>query len=94
MEEAVYFVTTKTKDKYPYFQNAGLARLGMCKIHLAQEWMRFLLFGYVFIPDHLHIMIKPQGKYTISEIMHNIKRNTSRSANILLSGAKDSLPRT
>jgi putative transposase len=56
----------------------------MSKIFLAQEWMGFVLYGFVVMPDHLHIMIMPAGKYNVSQIMHNIKRNTSRSANIWL----------
>ncbi len=84
VEDAIYFVTTKTKENYPYFRNTVLTKLCIDKIRLAKEVTDFWLFGYVVISDHVHILIQPKGKYTISKIMHYIKRNTARSANILI----------
>jgi putative transposase len=84
LDNAVYFVTTKTRDNYPYFSDEVLAELCLAKIYLAQAWLKFDLYGFVILPDHLHLMIMPIINQNISQIMHHIKRNTSRSANILI----------
>jgi putative transposase len=51
------------------------------------EW--FDLVAYCIMPNHVHLVItpltNPDGvEYSLSQIMHNIKRNSGKQANILL----------
>ncbi len=48
------------------------------------DFKKCRLFGYVIIPDHVHILLKPHGKYSISDYMHFAKRHSSRNINILM----------
>lgn len=38
----------------------------------------FVMLGYVFLPDHFHILIQPTGKSNFSDIMHSLKSNFTR----------------
>lgn len=82
--EAIYFVTTKTKGNSQYFRDPRLAELCANRIRVAQMITPFNLIAFVILPDHVHLLIQPGSKITISKIMHCIKRNISRSANIML----------
>ncbi|MDD5342329.1 MAG: transposase [Patescibacteria group bacterium] len=84
IENAIYFVTTKTKDNYPYFRNEILTGLFINRLSIAEQSMRFRLFGFVVIPDHVHILIQPSGKYNISKIMFTIKKQFSHEVNRLI----------
>lgn len=33
------------------------------------------MLGYVFLPDHLHLLIRPTGDSNFSQIMHSLKPN-------------------
>ena len=43
----------------------------------------FFLYAYVVMPDHVHLLIEPTGRSTISTVMHCFKRNVSRSINCM-----------
>ena len=56
------------------------------------EW--FELIAYSIMPNHVHLVIKPFEKtarqeYGLSEILHNIKRNSAKQANKILGRAGD-----
>lgn len=84
LENAISFVTTKTKGNFAYFRYPAFAQLCMEKIFFSQRIISFRLYGFVILADHLHLLVQPQRTTTISTVMHCIKRNVSRSINILL----------
>ncbi len=43
--------------------------------------LRFLLCGYVLMPDHWHALISVDDPLTISRVLHNIKWISARSLN-------------
>ncbi len=58
-------------------------------MHNACRIKGFTLLGYSFLPEHCHLLVMPAAKrgfrnprfekqYTISDLMHSIKRNFSR----------------
>ncbi|MBU0707771.1 transposase [Patescibacteria group bacterium] len=84
LDNAIYFVTTKTRDKYPYFKNPIFAEYMMEVIKIGCELKGCNLFGHVIIPNHIHVLIQPKKKYNISDYMHYIKRHSSRNIRILI----------
>ncbi len=88
--EGIYFITTKTKDCFPFFSRPDLADFVVEEIRLAKEFKSFLVYAYVVMPDHFHLLIQPNDRYSISDIMHFIKRHLSRNIKIL----DRSLPQT
>jgi putative transposase len=37
------------------------------------------MVGYVFLPDHCHLLIRPTGSSTFSQIMHSLKPNFTKA---------------
>lgn len=79
--EAIYFVTTKTHGNRKFFADERNAQILLNCINNFRKGKRFLLLAFVIMPDHLHIMLKPNGSENISKIMHSIKRGSSRLIN-------------
>ncbi|MFH0853413.1 MAG: transposase [bacterium] len=83
LDNAIYFVTTKTKYNVPFFKDPVLTNIFIEKLEVAKHITSFLLLAYVILPDHLHLLVQPNKNITISTVMHCIKRNASRSLNII-----------
>ena len=73
--DAIYFIVAVTKDRRDIFADAF-------HIDLLFEVMRqvcrrkpFGLLAYSVIPDHINLLLKPEGKSNISRIMLSIKRS-------------------
>jgi putative transposase len=71
-----------------YLREYAIARIVADSIRFHDsEW--FDLVAYCIMPNHVHLVItplkNPDGvEYSLSQIMHNIKRNSGKQANILL----------
>ncbi len=81
---AIYFITTVTYDRYPYFQDEILCRFFIEDLYLCKDLKKFELYGYSIIPDHVHLLIQPGNDFTISEIMRSLKTNFSRNINKIM----------
>ncbi len=56
--DAVYFVSTQTANRKPFFRHERWARLMMTTLaHYAEK--DFVLHAYVVMPDHLHLLFTP-----------------------------------
>ena len=84
IEGVVYFITTKTKNNYPFFRDPILARLLIEELRVVKQMKGFRIFGFVIMPDHIHALIQPSGRFTISQIMFTVKKQFSHNANRLL----------
>ena len=84
-----YFITTVTYDRQPYFYNPQFCKILWNNIFYAQKIKPFKLYGFVIMPDHLHILLKPNNDYNISQIIKNIKRTSSLHINKLLKHGVD-----
>jgi len=81
ISEAIYFVTSKTHRNREFFTNEENAEILLNCIENFRKEGRYRLLAFVIMPDHLHIMLEPNGKESISKIMHSIKRGSSRLIN-------------
>ncbi|HEX9917089.1 MAG TPA: transposase [candidate division Zixibacteria bacterium] len=84
VENSVYFITTKTYDSFPYFDEEILCNLLIDSLKYSQKKKSFKIFGYKINPDHIHLLIQSNNEHNYSKIMHNVKRNFSHNANIVL----------
>ncbi|HXQ78425.1 MAG TPA: transposase, partial [Gemmatimonadaceae bacterium] len=46
--------------------------------------LRYLLFAWTVMPNHVHMVLKLRERATIDDIMHSIKGYTAQRANALL----------
>ncbi|OGY45573.1 MAG: hypothetical protein A3A24_00740 [Candidatus Buchananbacteria bacterium RIFCSPLOWO2_01_FULL_46_12] len=73
LENQIYFVTSKTFNNKKVFSEKKNCLLFLKVLEGYRGKYKFQLFGYVVMPDHVHLLIQPSERMTISEIIHRIK---------------------
>lgn len=86
VENYCHSVTTKTYGNRTIFQDEAASELLIQVIYEVREKLRFKLIGFVVMPDHVHLMIVPNRRNTISDVMRHIKGRFSRRYNKLSRG--------
>ncbi len=81
VKDNCYFVTTNTHDGRPLFADPKLAEVVIQAIHFLRASDRMYVFGWVLMPDHLHLILMPRGEYTLPRIMHSIKSYSAQEIN-------------
>ena len=72
-EQVTYAVTFNTKNRVPHFKDPGLAASLLSIIIRARLEVRFYVYGYCIMPDHVHLMVQPHGATTLSRIVRSAK---------------------
>lgn len=92
--EYPYFVTTDINRRLPLFDDSKLANILKNNIFYYKETLDFILYAYVVMPDHLHMVIKVNEQYNISKVMQAIKYHAAKDVhNYLESEGKIWKPR-
>ena len=71
----IYFITSITWQRKPLFKEDTEVEILRQSLRNVKQLHPFAIQAYIFLPDHLHIMLKPTPPVTISQIMHSFKRN-------------------
>jgi putative transposase len=61
------------------FQNAARARETVETLYRIRQWYPFLLFGFVIMPDHCHLLLLVESPREIFERMKKFKVAVSRN---------------
>ena len=80
--EKIFFITTNLKTGERSFHEPEYQIIAET-ITKERQRLGFLLFGYVFMPDHWHALIWTQFPVTISDVVQNVKRVSSFKINRL-----------
>ena len=91
-EDAIYFVTSKTHNNYPYFRERVFCELFMENLKLCKQLKGFLLYGWVIAYDHIHILFQPSDEFDISKVMFSIKKQFSHNCNVVMGYNKPYIP--
>ena len=73
--DAIVFVTQVVAWRTPVFRDERSAALLFATLHRVQEKHPFAMLGYVLLPDHLHLLLRPHAPETHSTVMQSLKRN-------------------
>ncbi|MFA6458201.1 MAG: transposase [Patescibacteria group bacterium] len=79
--DAIYFVTCKTKNNFPFFREDFFCELWIEELGFCKKIKEFDLFGFCLLPDHFHMVFRPRGNENLSRVMQFLKRHFSRNAN-------------
>ena len=82
--DACYFVTCKTHNNFPYFRERIFCELFMGNLWICKQLKGFLLFGWVLAYDHFHLLVQPNDKWNISDVMFSIKKQISHNINVIM----------
>jgi putative transposase len=85
LNNGCYFVTTATHNRKPIFVDSSIIQIVRNSFYFLRNEGRFYLFGYIIMPDHMHLLIALRGKHSLSQVMHSIKSYTAKEINNTLS---------
>lgn len=77
----VYFVTSKTRNNFPFFAESCLAEIFIAELKYNKKLHGFSLYTFCLLPDHFHLLLKPSETINISQVMKTLKENMSRDIN-------------
>jgi putative transposase len=72
------FITQVVQNREPIFRDPKHLVLLREILRNVKELHPFVMLGYVFLPDHFHLIIQPTGTSNFSKIMHSLKSNFTR----------------
>ncbi|HGJ63953.1 TPA: transposase [bacterium] len=75
INEGTYFITGVTAQRNPIFQDQESLELLKQILRNVKQLYPFTMQAYAFLPDHFHIIIKPDSDISISKIMQSFKQN-------------------
>lgn len=70
-------ITTVTHERNAYFKNDALAREAVEQIYRIQARRPFFLYGFVIMPDHVHLLLNVPEPETLSNILRLYKMGLS-----------------
>jgi putative transposase len=72
------FLTQVVAERAPVFQDPCYIALLRTVLKQVKALHPFAMLGYVFLPDHFHLLIRPTGTSNFSDIMHSLKPNFTK----------------
>lgn len=69
------FITQVVAGRKPLLTEPANLTLLRETMHEVKRLHPFRILAYVFLPNHLHLLIVPNGSSNFSQIMHSLKRN-------------------
>jgi len=76
---AIVFITQAVQDRQPVFASTQHLDLLRSTLRNVQALHPFAMLAYVFLPEHLHVMLKSTGRSNFSQIMHSLKPNFTKA---------------
>ena len=72
------FITQVVQDREPVFHDAEKVILLRKILRNVKKLHPFTMLGYVFLPEHFHMILQPTGESNFSDIMHSLKPNFTK----------------
>ena len=73
VDGAIYFATTRTFNHQKLFSQEVYGFVFLEVLDFCRRKLKFELFAFAVMPDHVHLLIRPTDEYSISDIIHRIK---------------------
>ena len=76
-----HYLTFSTNHKKPYLADDRICKLLAHRVNEAALELNFAVLAYVFMPDHVHILIHPHEEiYDMADILKAMKQGPSKTA--------------
>ncbi len=82
--DACYFITSNTFNWHPFFKEPIFCDLFVENLRLCKRFKGFLLYGWILVYDHFHLMVQPGDDWNISDMMFSIKKQFSHDVNRII----------
>ena len=84
LKDTVYFLTSATYNRYPFFNEEVFCNLFIENLRLCKKIKGFKLYGWVLCEDHFHLLIMPGDVFNYSKVMQFLKRHVSIDTQIVM----------
>ena len=71
----IYFITAVTRHRKPIFADETNLDILRKTLRNVKAIHPFIMRAYVFLPDHLHALVKPDDATNITKILQSAQRN-------------------
>jgi putative transposase len=88
IDGAFYHVTSRTNNKIRVFERKLGQKIMLLTLEGAKEKFEFTLTNFCIMPNHIHLLIRPDNGENLSKIMHWIKTRSAKRWNFI-HGSKD-----
>lgn len=78
LEGYIYYITIVVYDRLPLFIQSSYIIPLYDSLNYYRYQHNFKLLGYVIMPDHLHLLIWPEGESTVGDVMRDFKTFTAK----------------
>ena len=80
----VYFLTTVTADRVPYFSDFFIGRLVVHEMRILHDCNAVNSCAWVLMPDHLHWLFELGEEYDLGNVVKHLKGRSARAINRIL----------
>ena len=72
------FITASTYRRTPIFRSERFRQCFVQRLDEVRQQLHFLLIGWVLMPEHFHLLIKPEPAATTPLILKGLKEETAK----------------
>jgi len=84
IKHAAYHLTYITQDRYPYFEEDIFCNLFLDQLEWVAQKKFMVVVAFKINPDHVHLVVQLNSKFTCSDVSRSLKRSTSIRINELI----------
>jgi putative transposase len=74
----LHFLTFSCRDRLPFLQSAHAASIFEHSLEAMRQKYRFHVFGYVIMPEHVHLLLSEPPTHPLSTVIGSLKRSVSK----------------
>jgi len=73
-----HFITCSCYHRQPFLGSSHRCDLFLTILNQVREQFDFIVWGYVVMPEHFHLLISEPAKKTVAAVMQVLKQKVSR----------------
>ncbi|MFQ5862919.1 MAG: transposase [Candidatus Brocadiales bacterium] len=78
--ENIHFITTSCYNRLSLFSSDKMKTTFIQSVKHIRNKYDFKLFGYIIMPEHIHLLLQTQKDKTVSDVMREIKQTCAFNA--------------
>jgi putative transposase len=73
LPDLTFFISTAVNDRLPVFSDDRAAQIALDCLQFFRRQGEIFLYGYVIMPDHLHLVFRPVPPLTLPKFVRRFK---------------------
>ncbi len=77
-ENLIHFLTITVIEWIDIFTKPEYCKIITDSLKFCRENKGLILYGYVIMPNHIHLLVGARGSFNLSQIISDFKKHTTR----------------